>query len=338
MKKPIVLSGMQPTSKLHIGNYFGAILQWLKLKEKYHCIFFVADLHSLTTRLTSKTSDNLHDNSLEVLATYIACGLEVQDNLYFTLQSQLFHHPYFHWILSCITSIGRLNAMGQMKDKSKQYGDYLGILTYPVLMASDILLYNPQYVPVGEDQQQHLELTRELAIRLNNLLETNYFYLPQNLPAIGGLKKIKDLKDGTKKMSKSSGALSCIFLRDDKDTIMEKIKRAKTDSFPMPSSFTEIQETRPEIRNLLEIYSGFTEKSLDKLIEEFSLAPIQLFKNKLTQVVIESLDPITRKIEKLLQHPMELQDIMREGKLRAEQESKMQMEIVCQKILGYYPF
>ena len=315
-----ILSGIQPTSSLHIGNYFGAIKQWLLLKD-YECIFFIADLHSLTTH---HKDQKIHDNSLEILASYIACGLDPKKCRIF-LQSHNHFHTSFAWILSCITYMGEINRMVQMKDKSKTHNN-VGILTYPILMAADILLYNPSLVPVGQDQLQHLELARTLAQRLNHLLGQNYFNLPESFKENIYPIKIFDLTDGTKKMSKSYPK-GCLFLTDSPEEITNKIKKAKTDSFPMPM-VGESYDHRPEIKNLINIYYCFTEIKTEEIIKKFQGQNLSKFKEELIKVAIENLIPIGNKIRELMNKKEILMNILLENGQWAIKESKKVMDIV----------
>ena len=309
-----ILSGIQPSQSLHIGNYFGAIKQWLLL-QNYECIFFIADLHTLTT---SKLDDNIYDKSLEVLATYMACGLDIKSNKFF-LQSDNYYHPYFQWILNCITTLGELNRMVQMKDKSKIY-DNVGILTYPCLMASDILLYNPDYVPVGQDQLQHLELTRDLAQRINHKFHEEIFKKPQPFKSHSYPTKIYDLRDPNKKMSKTNPQ-GCLFLTDSDEEIIKKIKKATTDSYPMPM-IGEDYSTRDGIKNLLNLYQCFTGKTLDEIIQQFEGKNISEFKTQLITAAIDHLKPIRETINNLMNNKENLKKILYEGNQWAMEQSK----------------
>jgi tryptophanyl-tRNA synthetase len=315
-----ILSGIQPSSSIHIGNYFGAIKQWLLL-ENHECIFFIADLHCLTTY-----SNNLHiyQKSLETLATYIACGIDPHKSKIF-LQSQNYNHTYFLWILSSITHLGEINRMVQMKDKSKTY-DNVGVLTYPILMAADILLYNPHIVPVGQDQWQHLELARDLGERLNNLLKKDIFHLPQPFKENIYPVKILDLTDGTKKMSKTNpkGAL---FLTDSDEEIIKKIKKAKTDQWSMPT-VNEPYDHRPEIKNLINIYHSFTGISIEKILEKFGGQNLSIFKEDLIKMSVFYIKPIREKINELMANKDFLEKILENNKKWAIEESQSIIKII----------
>jgi tryptophanyl-tRNA synthetase len=319
-----IFSGIQPSQSLHIGNYFGAIKQWLIFQKNYNTesIFFIADLHCLTSESYKKFS--IYEKSLEVLANYIACGLDSDKNIFF-LQSKILNHVYFFWILCCITQIGELNRMVQMKDKCQKYNNS-GILMYPVLMASDILLYNPDYVPVGQDQYQHLELARDLAIRLNHCLNEKIFKLPypfkENINPI----KIYDLTDGSKKMSKSNEK-GCIFLTDSDEIIRQKIMKAKSDNFFMPL-ISDNYSGRLEIVNLLNIYSYCTNESLEQVIKKFENQPIGNFKKELVEVMIKTISPIRQKIHQLLNEKIFLENILKDGEIWANKESDKIIKII----------
>jgi tryptophanyl-tRNA synthetase len=313
-----VLSGIQPSSSIHIGNYFGAIKQWLLLKDE-KCCFFVADLHSLTSK-----TQNIYQQSLETLATYMACGIDPTVNKIF-LQSDNFHHTYFHWFLSTITNIGELNRMVQMKDKIKTHNN-IGILTYPILMAADILLYNPQFVPVGQDQYQHLELTRDLAQRLNKIMGQSIFKLPKPWNKNPLPLKIYDLNDGTKKMSKTNPN-GCLFLTDSPADIIKKIKKAKTDAYPMPM-VGESYDHRPEIKNLLTIYQCFSGESMETIIERYQGKQLSVFKEQLAQLAVAHMEPMGTKIKKLMEDPEKLKEIFRQGKQWAMEQSQPMVNLI----------
>ena len=322
-----ILSGIQPSESIHIGNYFGSINQWLTIQNNNQCIFFIADLHGLTTYNYKKF--NIYEKSLELLATYLACGLS-ENNIFF-IQSQVLNHSYFSWILSTITPLGEINRMVQMKDKSKDY-DNVGILTYPILMASDILLYNPEYVPVGQDQYQHLELTRTIASKLNNLLRQDYFHKPKAI--IEGKKsiKIQDLKDGSKKMSKSNPQ-GCLFFTDDANTIVKKIMKAKTDSYPMPQ-VNEDYSHRLEITNLINIYGLITAMTNEQVVEKFQGQSLSGFKQDLAQKLVDFIIPIQKKIFNLLENKEYLINLLDQGKLWAIDESNTTLKIINEYFLG----
>lgn len=330
-EKSTVLSGVQPTNKIHIGNYFGAIKNMVINQNQYNNFIFIADLHALTllqNQIDNKLPLSVHENSLYLLATYLACGIDLSKTTLFR-QSDVVAHAYFSWILSCITPMGRLDRMVQMKDKSKSFGRMLGIYSYPVLMASDILLYNPKYVPVGEDQEQHLELVRYLATSVNNILNEKYFNEPEILN-IKELARVKSLSDGTKKMSKSdSDAMSCIFLDDNIETMEKKIKKAKTDTFSMPTELTsDLQNERPEIFNLLSIYSACSEEDLKTVIQKFNRQMISVFKKELLNIIIEKIYPIGQEMKRIYESKNELYNILLRNKnIAAEEAEKNLMKV-----------
>ena len=265
-----IFSGVQPTGNLHLGNYLGAIKNFVNLskEENNKCIFCVVDLHAITI---SQNPKELRNNILETVATFIASGIDPKKNIIFN-QSKVSAHSEAAWVLSCTARMGWLNRMTQFKEKAGKDKEKasIGLYSYPVLMAADILLYDSTHVPVGDDQKQHLELCRDIAQKFNNDYQTeNFFILPEPLIQ-REFSRIMSLKDGTKKMSKSDNSdLSRINLTDEKDLIINKIKKAKTDTLPMPSRIDELQ-TRPEAKNLIGIYSSLTGFTLDKTIEKFS--------------------------------------------------------------------
>ena len=297
-----VFSGIQPTGNLHLGNYLGAITNWLDLQNKYQCLFGVMDLHAITVK---QDRDALQQNVLLTVATYLACGLDLKKAKIF-VQSDVAQHSQLAWILSTITPLGWLNRMTQFKDK---IGDdsagnaNLGLYSYPVLMASDILLYQTDIVPVGEDQKQHVELTRDIAQAFNRNFNVEYFKLPKPL-IIKEVKRIMSLQDGTKKMSKSDPSeISRINLTDSTDEISKKIKKAKTDS----QSIIAYDETRKEIYNLLNIFASFTKKNPQEIALQYENLGYGKFKNDLAEVVISKLSPISNEIKKLLNDRIFLQ-------------------------------
>ena len=297
-----VFSGIQPTGNLHLGNYLGAITNWLDLQNKYQCLFGVMDLHAITVK---QDRDALQQNVLLTVATYLACGLDLKKAKIF-VQSDVAQHSQLAWILSTITPLGWLNRMTQFKDK---IGDdsagnaNLGLYSYPVLMASDILLYQTDIVPVGEDQKQHVELTRDIAQAFNRNFNVEYFKLPKPL-IIKEVKRIMSLQDGPKKMSKSDPSeISRINLTDSADEISKKIKKAKTDS----QSIIAYDETRKEIYNLLNIFASFTKKNPQEIALQYENLGYGKFKNDLAEVVISKLSPISNEIKKLLNDRIFLQ-------------------------------
>ena len=303
-----VFSGIQPTGNLHLGNYLGAITNWLELQNKYHCLFGVMDLHAITVK---QDRDVLRKNILLTVATFIACGMDLKKVKIF-IQSEVAQHSQLAWILSTITPLGWLNRMTQFKDK---IGDdsagnaNLGLYSYPVLMASDILLYQTDIGPVGEDQKQHVELTRDIALAFNHNFGVEYFKLPKPL-IIKEVKRIMSLQDGSKKMSKSDPSeISRINLTDSSDEISKKIKKAKTDS----QSMIAYDEDRREIYNLLNIFASFAKKNPQEIALQYQDLGYGKFKNDLADVVISKLEPISQQIKKLLNDQNFLENILKKA-------------------------
>ncbi len=295
-----IFSGVQPTGNLHLGNYLGAIKNFVELnnEKENKCIFCVVDLHAITVKQDPKV---LKNNIRETVATFVASGIDPKQSIIFN-QSRVRAHSEAAWILSCVARTGWLSRMTQFKEKAGEDKEKasVGLYSYPVLMAADILLYDTTHVPVGDDQKQHLELCRDIAQKFNNDFEAeNFFKVPEPLIQ-KEFSRIMSLKDGTKKMSKSElSDLSRINLTDDQDQIINKIKKAKTDPLPMPSTKEEL-ENRPEAKNLIGIYSSLASLSLEKSINEFSGKNFSEFKENLTQVLVDKIQPISKEIKKLL--------------------------------------
>ena len=312
-----IFSGVQPTGNLHLGNYLGAIKNFVKLQneKENECIFCVVDLHAITVKQDPK---ELKKNIRETAATFIASGIDPIKSIIFN-QSMVSAHSEAAWILSCVSRIGWLNRMTQFKEKAGKDKEKasIGLYSYPVLMAADILLYDATHVPVGDDQKQHLELCRDIAQKFNNDFNaTDFLKVPQPLIQ-KEFSRIMSLKDGLKKMSKSDPSdLSRINLTDDKDEISNKIKKAKTDPLPLPESVKDLNE-RPEAENLLGIYSSLKNQNLEKSIIEFKGKNFSEFKEKLSETLIETIDPISREIKKLLNDENYLDKILLEGSDKA---------------------
>jgi tryptophanyl-tRNA synthetase len=308
-----IFSGVQPTGNLHLGNYLGAIKNFVSLNDNNEnkCIFCVVDLHAITVKQDPK---ELKNNIRETVATFIASGIDTKKSIIFN-QSSVAAHAEAAWILSCVARMGWLNRMTQFKEKAGKDKEKasIGLYSYPVLMAADILLYDATHVPVGDDQKQHLELCRDIAQKFNNDFEVeNFLKVPEPLIQ-KEFSRIMSLKDGSKKMSKSElSDLSRINLTDDKDKIITKIKKAKTDPLPMPKNLKEINE-RLEAKNLIGIYASLTNSTLEKSIEIFSGKNFSEFKEKLSEVLIDKIEPISIKIKKLLADPNYLDQILLEG-------------------------
>ena len=317
--KKIIFSGVQPTGNLHLGNYLGAIKNFVKLNNDVsnNCIFCVVDLHAITTKQNPK---ELKENTLETIATFIACGIDPKKSILFN-QSQVPAHSETAWILSCVARMGWLNRMTQFKEKAGKDKEKasIGLYSYPILMAADILLYDASHVPVGDDQKQHLELCRDIAQKFNKDFNVeDFFKVPEPLIQ-KEFSRIMSLKDGQKKMSKSElSDLSRINLTDTKDQIVNKIKKAKTDTLPMPSSIDELRK-RPEVNNLIGIYSSLSEESLEKIINTFSGKNFSEFKASLSQSLVDCLDPISNEIKKLKNDKEYLNQILFDGSKKANE-------------------
>ncbi|MEI8320977.1 MAG: tryptophan--tRNA ligase [Alphaproteobacteria bacterium] len=309
-----IISGIQPTGNIHLGNYLGALRNWVNLQHMVESYFFVVDLHAITIHQDPVL---LKKHNLQVAALYIAAGIDPTKSPIF-IQSDVPAHTEVMWILSCHAPLGWLNRMTQYKDKTStdKEREKLGLFAYPVLMAADILLYQVSHVPTGEDQKQHLELTRDLALSFNQKYGVNVFTVPEP-HIIGAATRVMSLKDGTKKMSKSDPAEgSRLNLLDDDDTIRSKLKKAKTDSLPFPMDKDELQG-RPDIANLLTIYSALTELPFEKIFQEFGGRNFSPFKEKLADICIAELSPIRHKYEKLMENPDYLKGILKEGAQKA---------------------
>ncbi len=317
MKKKI-FSGVQPTGNLHLGNYLGAIKNFVKLNNdnENDCVFCVVDLHAITVKQDPKI---LRNNTRETVATFVASGINPKKSIIFN-QSKVTSHSEAAWILSCVARTGWLTRMTQFKEKAGRDKEKasVGLYSYPVLMAADILLYDSTHVPVGDDQKQHLELCRDIAQKFNNDFEVeNFFKIPEPLIQ-KEFSRIMSLKDGTKKMSKSElSDLSRINLTDDTDQIINKIKKAKTDPLPMPSNKEELDK-RPEAKNLIGIYSSLSDSTLEKTINEFSGKNFSEFKDSLSQVLVDKIQPISKEIKKLLTEKKFLDQILLQGSEKAD--------------------
>lgn len=309
--KKRVFSGIQPTGNLHLGNYLGAIRNWLDLQDRHDCLFGIMNLHAITVPQNPK---ELEANTLLAAATYLACGLDDKKSKIF-IQSSISEHCELAWLLGCITPLGWLNRMTQFKDKKEGGEGELGLYSYPVLMAADILLYHADLVPVGEDQKQHLELTRDLAGAFNRRFAVNFFKLPEPL-IVKETKRVMSLQDGTKKMSKSDlSEISRINLCDSPEEIVKKIKKAKTDSSPIIA----YDETRAEIYNLLNIFAAITKQSPAEIAISYENSGFGKFKTDLADALIAHLSPISQKITEFLTDKAQLQKILAEGCLAAKE-------------------
>lgn len=328
-KKQILFSAVQPTGNLTLGNYLGAIKNWVELQDKYDCYYAVADLHSITVKQDPAT---LRQKTVELIALYLACGIDPEKCSLF-VQSHVPCHAELTWILNTMTYPGELMRMTQYKDKSQKHADNvnMGLMDYPVLMASDILLYQASVVPVGVDQKQHLEITRDLALRFNNRYSPT-FVVPEPYILKAGA-KIMSLQDPTKKMSKSDENVnSAIYLSDDKDTIIRKFKRAVTDS----DNFIKFDETnKAGVSNLLTIYSVFTGKTIEETEKEFEGVGYGDFKLAVGSAVAERLSPIQQEQARLLKDKDYLNKIMSDGAQKAYYLAKKTLNKVYKKV-GLY--
>jgi tryptophanyl-tRNA synthetase len=329
-----IFSGVQPTGNLHLGNYLGAIKNFVELNndDKNDCVFCVVDLHAITVKQDPKV---LRDNIRETVATFVACGINPEKSVIFN-QSTVSAHSEAAWILSCVARMGWLNRMTQFKEKAGKDKEKasIGLYSYPVLMAADILLYDATHVPVGEDQKQHLELCRDIAQKFNNDYEVEDFLKVPEPLIQKEFSRIMSLKDGTKKMSKSElSDLSRINLTDSEDLIVNKIKKAKTDPLPLPSDLKEL-ETRPEAKNLLGIYSSLNNSTLDQSINEFSGKNFSEFKEKLSQVLVEKIIPICNEIKKLNSEREYLDKILLDGQKKANEYASNKLKKI-HEIVGF---
>ncbi len=314
MEKKLVFSGVQPTGSLHLGNYLGALKNFVDLQKNNECIYCVVDLHAITV---FQDPIELRDNILETTAAFLASGLDHKKSIIFN-QSSVSGHAELAWILNCVARIGWLNRMTQFKDKAGKDREKasVGLYIYPNLMAADILLYKSTHVPVGADQKQHLELCRDIAQRFNNDFKKNIFPIPEPLIQ-KNISRVMSLRDGTKKMSKSDeSSYSRIDLKDSADEIVKKIKKAKSDSLPIPESLSEL-DSKPEALNLLNIYSDLNKSTLEKTLNEMKGKDYSYLKNKLSEILIEIICPIGKKITQFLDDKNFLEKVINEGSEKA---------------------
>ena len=307
-----VFSGVQPTGNLHLGNYLGAIANWVKMQDTHECLFCVVDLHAITV---PQNPDDLRQATREVTAAYIACGIDPKKSIIFP-QSSVSAHAELGWILGCHTPLGWLNRMTQFKEKSGKNRDNasLGLYGYPVLMAADIFAYKATHVPVGDDQKQHLELARDIAGAFNRYYKNDYFPLPEPLIQ-GTATRIMSLRDGTKKMSKSDESdYSRINLTDNAEAIDLKFRKAKSDVLP---NISYEPETRPDVANLINIYATLAKISREQVEKEFEGKNFSDFKKSLSAIAIEQLSPITALMRDLLNDQTYIDKILREGAEKA---------------------
>lgn len=326
MSKKIILSGIQSTGKLTLGNYLGAINNWVQMQEEYDCYYMIANLHSLTVRNDPET---LRNNTLKVLAMYVAAGLDPEKNTIF-IQSQVKEHAELGWILDCYTYMGELSRMTQFKDKATKHADNInaGLFTYPALMAADILLYQANLVPVGQDQQQHLEITRDIAERFNKLYGKT-FTIPEGYYGKASA-KIMGLQDPTAKMSKSAtNPNDVILLEDEPDVIIKKFKKAVTDS---ENKVRFDPENKPGVSNLMQIYSSITGLKMEEIEKEFENSGYGDFKTKVAETAVAKLEPIQKKYKELLENKEYLEKIYTEGANRARKLASKTLDEVKERI------
>ena len=330
---PLVLSGMQPTNTLHLGNYLGALKNWVRMQAEMPCLFCVVDMHAITAEAGYGKPDELARATREVAAAYIAGGVDPERTPIFN-QGQVPEHAELAWIFNCVARLGWLDRMTQFKEKSGKHKERasVGLYTYPVLMAADILVYKATHVPVGEDQKQHLELSRDIAQKFNNDFGVpDFFPLPE--PVITGhATRVMSLRDGAKKMSKTDESdNSRINLTDDAEAIAGKIKRAKTDPLPLPSSKDELKG-RPEAENLLSIYAALADQTLDATIAQFAGQQFSGFKTALSELTVAKLEPITTEMRRLLADPAEIDRILKSGAQKARAIAISVMDEVKKKV------
>jgi len=354
--RQLVFSGVQPTGNLHLGNYLGAIKNWVALQDKYDCIYCVVDMHALTT---NPEPGELRARTVDTAAALLAAGVDPAKSILFN-QSRVLQHAELAWVLNCVARMGWLSRMTQFKDKTGKNSEKasVGLFAYPCLMAADILLYRAAYVPVGEDQKQHLELTRDIAARFNADYAAGIAAREKDLakegqnPAAGAVKcafplpeplippaaqRIMSLRDGTKKMSKSDPSdMSRINLKDDKDTIARKIRKAKTDSAPLPAAAEELED-RPEAKNLLNIYAAVTGRDLPAVIMETAGQEFSAFKPRLIEALIAEIAPINARYQELVKTKAgrdKVNGILKEGAEKAAEKAEATMKNV-RHIVGY---
>jgi tryptophanyl-tRNA synthetase len=307
-----IFSGVQPTHGLHLGNYLGAIRNWVELQADYQCIYCIVDLHALTTMHDPQA---MHANTREVAAALLAAGIDPSRSILF-VQSNVFAHAELAWIFNCVTPLGWLNRMTQFKEKAGKNRENapLGLYAYPVLQAADILAYKAEYVPVGEDQKQHLELSRDIAGAFNRKFAEDFFPLPNPL-ILDATARIMSLRDGTKKMSKSETSdMSRLNLTDDADAIALKLQKAKSDSY---EGLAVDEEGRPEATNLLRIYAALAERPLGDVAAEHAGTPFSAFKRELADLAVAKLAPLNAEMRRLLADPAQIDAILADGAERA---------------------
>ena len=325
-----IFSGVQPTGNLHLGNYIGAIKNFVDLQNNNNdCIFCVVDLHAVTVKQDPKV---LKQNIRQTAATFLACGINPKKSIIFN-QSAVSAHSELSWLLSCVARMGWLNRMTQFKEKAGKDKEKasVGLYIYPILMAADILLYDATHVPVGEEQKQHLELARDISKKFNVDFEApNFFKIPEPLIQ-KSFARIMSLKDGTKKMSKSDPSdLSRINLTDTESDIINKIRKAKTDTNPFPANISDLN-SRPEIENLLGIYASLNGNKIEDLLAEFKDQNFNFFKEQLSKLIVGKISPISKQIKKLMQNTSYIDQVLRDGSEKANELSSKKLADIKKK-------
>ena len=325
-EKKIIFSGIQPSGDLHLGNYIGAIKNWVDIADDYNCFYCIVDMHSITVR---QNPAELRKRSQLQLAQYVACGLDPDKNTLF-IQSHVHEHAELGWILNCYTMFGELSRMTQFKDKSAKHAENIngGLFTYPTLMAADILLYQADYVPVGEDQKQHVELTRDIAERFNNLYGDTFTVPEPFIPKVGA--RIMSLGTPTSKMSKSDPQ-GCVFIMDSPDEIARKFKRAVTDS-DTENCVRYAPDEKPGVANLMNIYASVTGKTFEEIENEFAGQGYGAFKPAVGEAVIETLRPIREETERILKDKAYLQQIYTQGAEKASYAARRTLRKVYKRV------
>ena len=326
MTKPIVFSGAQPSGELTIGNYMGALRQWVSMQDDYHCIYCIVDLHAITAR---QDPEKLRKATLDTLALYLACGIDPEKSTIF-VQSHVPEHAQLGWALNCYTYFGELSRMTQFKDKCAKNADNIngGLFTYPSLMAADILLYQADYVPVGEDQKQHCELARDVAMRFNNIYGETFKVPEPYIPKVGA--RIMSLGVPTSKMSKSDPQ-GCVFIMDKPEEIARKFKRAITDS-DTERCVRYDPENKPGVANLMNIYASVTGKSFDEIESEFAGKGYGVFKPAVGDAVIETLRPIREEAERILADKAYLKQVYTDGAMKASSVARKTLRKVYKRV------
>jgi tryptophanyl-tRNA synthetase len=331
-KKKLVFSGVQPTGNLHLGNYLGALKNFVKLQSQTECIYCVVDLHAITV---FQDPSELKNNTLETTAGFLATGLDHTKSIIFN-QSSVSGHAELGWILNCISRVGWLNRMTQFKDKvgkDKEKAS-VGLYIYPNLMAADILLYKSTHVPVGADQKQHLELCRDIAQKFNSDYKKDLFPVPEPLIQ-ENISRVMSLRDGTVKMSKSDESnYSRIDLKDSADEIIKKIKKAKSDSSVIPDNLKDLKN-KPEALNLITIYSSLSDRSLDQVLSEVMGKEYSYLKNKLSEALVEVICPVGKEIKKLLNDKSFLEKTLKEGTEKARTIAELNLKEI-KNVVGFF--